>query len=200
MDWVSASRPPGHSALHSIAVGPSSTPPLVRLVPALPALWALLLLLIDCSRRLHRRLLPRRITLSEDASEAAVDSERPLFAVFVKDEDILACASDDDVYLKGGLPPRASSELSNEAAHEALSVSKPPLPLALVPCLEAFGWSVALIVAATRDDNNGAGAWTRPARDGEFNADLWVPAAHALAWVRLNLRFHAQEERSCSPM
>ncbi|BGP41473.1 hypothetical protein JCM10449v2_005460 [Rhodotorula kratochvilovae] len=137
------------------SVIPTST--WIRLFPALPALWALLLLLFDLGGRVHRRLRPGRIQLDEDTDKDRV--HRPLFAVFVQDEDILACPE----FSEDG---RVDDGLADAGAGAVLP--PPPLALTVIPLVEAVGWTATFVIIAVQ-------------RRGSVT-DYLLLASHAVAW------------------
>ncbi|GAA6050693.1 hypothetical protein JCM3770_000895 [Rhodotorula araucariae] len=128
-----------------------------RILPALPALWALLLLLLDLVQRLRRVLQPRRIRLEDDPGREP--GQRPLFAVFVQEDDIISCCP----------PDHDDERRQDDPAAEGSGPAMPPPPLAttVVPVVEVVGWTAAFIVAAVQRTSA-----TR----------ILLSASHAVAW------------------
>lgn len=145
-------------ALASQLSTPFSSSTLIRLFPWVPLAWAALLFLVQVAKRLKKRYRPKRIRLDED--EGYGPRQKPLFAVWVEDEDILEAegvgqSSVEDVEIL-------------EATTEAV-LPPPPVMVALVPLLEVIGWATILLAAAVRRSSP--------------KQELLQLVAHGVAWV-----------------
>uniref|UniRef100_A0A0K3C7N0 BY PROTMAP: gi/647394901/emb/CDR36136.1/ RHTO0S01e15060g1_1 [Rhodosporidium toruloides] n=1 Tax=Rhodotorula toruloides TaxID=5286 RepID=A0A0K3C7N0_RHOTO len=126
-------------ALASQLPTPFSSSTLIRLFPWVPLAWAALLFLIQVAKRLKKRYKPKRVRLNEE--EESGPRQKPLFAVWVEDEDILEAegvgqSSAEDVEIL-------------EATTEAV-LPPPPVAVALIPLLEVIGWTTILLASALR--------------------------------------------------
>ncbi|CDR36136.1 RHTO0S01e15060g1_1 [Rhodotorula toruloides] len=145
-------------ALASQLSTPFSSSTLIRLFPWVPLAWAALLFLVQVAKRLKKRYRPKRIRLDED--EGYGPRQKPLFAVWVEDEDILEAegvgqSSVEDVEIL-------------EATTEAV-LPPPPVMVALVPLLEVIGWATILLAAAVRRSSP--------------KQELLQLVAHGVAWA-----------------
>ncbi|BGP56557.1 hypothetical protein JCM8202v2_004182 [Rhodotorula sphaerocarpa] len=136
---------------------------LVQLAPWAPAAWALLLLFLQGIRATRRRAAPDgAIRLAADSSE-----QRPLFAVFVNDDDVLEAS--------GFSSSHARRESGNEGEADPAATAEavlppPPLAVVLAPLAQALGWSVVILAHAVYDGG------------AILSASLLAAAAHAFAW------------------
>ncbi|GAA5843446.1 hypothetical protein JCM11251_001410 [Rhodosporidiobolus azoricus] len=112
----------------------SAATPLQLILAFLPPIWALLLLAISVTKALRRRR-PGRIQLDE--AQKGQDEQKPLFSVFIEDEDILAAEGVDTNVLGGA----EDVQITGEAV-----LPPPSLALVLIPLLETVGWSVNFLL------------------------------------------------------
>ncbi|GAA6040571.1 hypothetical protein JCM8097_005469 [Rhodosporidiobolus ruineniae] len=148
----------------------STADSLSRLIPSLPVLYAALLLLLRLVSTL-RRSRRGQIRL-EEQDEDGQPRQKPLFSVFVEDEDILAAYGAE----------RTTEETVEDArrAGEAL-LPPPPLAVAVVPLVEAVGWGVVTLDALLRRR--------------ETTLDLLSDGGRAVAWL---YAFLSQLSRRCA--
>ncbi|GEM08696.1 ATP-binding cassette transporter [Rhodotorula toruloides] len=145
-------------ALASQLSTPLSSSTLIPLIPWVPLVWAAMLFLVQFLKRLNKRCKPKRIRLEED--EGPGPRQKPLFAVWVDDEDILEA--------EGAGTASAGDVEILEATTEAI-LPPPPVTVALVPLLEVVGWASILLAAALR-------------RSGP-RRELLLYAGHGIAWA-----------------
>lgn len=153
---------------------------LVQLAPWAPAAWALLLLFLQGIRATRRRAAPDgAIRLAADSSE-----QRPLFAVFVNDDDVLEASgfSSSHARRESGDEGEADPAATAEAV-----LPPPPLAVVLAPLAQALGWSVVVLAHVVYDGGP------------VLSASLLAAAAHAFAWVSAPSP-HCGQLRSASPL
>ncbi|GJN90292.1 hypothetical protein Rhopal_003300-T1 [Rhodotorula paludigena] len=135
-----------------------------------PPLWALLLVVLYAWRAFRRRYLPKRIRLPE-ADEDGRPRQKPLFAVFVEDEDILAAADVE------------CNDIETTGAMREAVLPPTPLAVVLIPLVETLGWLAVTIFSFTRPTGSHgdllrllsfAGAWAIA-----FTLQLWRRTATA---------------------
>jgi hypothetical protein len=127
-----------------------------NLVALLPPLWALLLL-AGTGIDVVRRRWPSRIRLKEGVDDKR-PQQKPLFAVFVDDEDIMAT--------QGVATTIGDGETSAEYTGEH-TLPPPPSALLFIPLLEAVAWLVVVFASL----------------DQRFSFSV-VSVGTAVAWVR----------------
>ncbi|GAA5991157.1 hypothetical protein JCM10908_006564 [Rhodotorula pacifica] len=114
-------------------------PLLLRIAAFAPAVWSLLLLAITAARAMQRRRARGAIRLETHANEDEEETlkrDRPLFSVFVTDEDVLEAS---------GLSHDAADAIEEDASLAAVAEAiLPPTPLlvVLVPLAEVLAWAV----------------------------------------------------------
>jgi hypothetical protein len=131
-------------------------------VSLLPPLWALSLATGEGVKAIRRRW-SGQIRLQEDEG-AGIDQQKPLFAVFVEDEDILAA--------QGVEAAPVDTSTGYESAGEA---ALPPRPFAIVfiPAFETLACSAVLLYAVLEQE-----------QEAQRFPNLLFAAGRALAWVR----------------
>ncbi|GAA5998451.1 uncharacterized protein JCM10292_002702 [Rhodotorula paludigena] len=135
-----------------------------------PPLWALVLVTLYAWRAFRLRYLPKRIRLPE-TDEDGRPRQKPLFAVFVEDEDILAAADVE------------CNDIETTGAMREAVLPPTPLAVVLIPLVETLGWLAVTIFSFMRPTgSNGdllrllsfSGAWAIA-----FTLQLWRRTATA---------------------
>lgn len=150
-------------ALASQLLAPFSSSTFIRLFPWVTLAWAALLLVAQVAKRLKHRLNPKGIRLDKD--EGQVSRQKPLFTVWVDDEDILEAAG-------VGQDSTGDGEVL-EATAEAV-LPPPPVTVALLPLVEMVGWTTIALASAVRRSAS---------RDG-----VLLTAAHGVVWVNSRVK------------